>query len=95
MKHKLVVVQWRDAHGIKGEDNLDTVLKAHKPAIYYSAGVLVHSDTVGVTIAQDLGVPLADDEETTYRTRTFIPRELVIEERVVGPVVRKPKAVKL
>lgn len=86
--HRLHIVRWRDAHGIKNENNRDDTLKSHRPAIYWSAGILVQSDAVGVTIAQDLGVPLASDEELTYRTRTFIPRELVEEEFDAGSVVR-------
>ena len=92
--HRLVVVKWRDAHGTREENNYDLTLKAHKPAIYYTAGVLVHSDDVGVTVSQDLGVPLGDDEEVSYRQRSFIPRGMVDEERIVGPVVKKPKVVK-
>lgn len=88
-KHRLYVVKWRDAHGIKHESNVEETLKAHRPAIYWSAGILVCSDAVGVTITQDMGIPLAADEELTYRTRTFIPRELVEEEFDAGLVIRR------
>lgn len=86
--HRLHIVRWRDAHGIKNENNRDDTLKAHRPAIYWSVGILVQSDAAGVTIAQDMGIPLANDEELTYRTRTFIPRELVDAEYDGGKVVR-------
>jgi hypothetical protein len=93
--HRLHVVQWRDAHGISSENNRDDTLKAHRPTIYWSAGILVQSDTVGVTITQDLGVPEASGEELTYRTRTFIPRELVVAEFDAGKVIRKPSVRKV
>lgn len=89
-RHRLWVVRWRDAHGIKHESNRDETLKAHRPAVYVSAGILVQSDPVGVTITQDLGLPLGDDEELSYRTRTFIPRELVVDEWDCGPALRRP-----
>lgn len=90
-QHRLHVVRWRDAHGIKNENNVEDTLKAHRPAIYWSAGVLVKSDSIGVTISQDLGIPLGADEELTYRTRTFIPRELVEEEFDAGLVIRRKR----
>ncbi len=89
--HRLYVVRWRDAHGIKHESNRDETLRAHRPAIYWSAGILVQTDAVGVTISQDLGVPLGTDEELTYRSRTFIPRELIEQEFDAGSVERRPR----
>lgn len=90
-KARIRAVLWRDAHGVKDEDNLADTLRSHRPALYWSVGVLVKSDEIGVTISQDLGIPLGDDEETTYRTRTFIPRELVEREYDAGPVYRRPR----
>lgn len=90
-RHRLHIVKWRDAHGIKSESNRDDTLKAHKPAIYWSAGILVTSDEAGVTLSQDLGIPLGADEELTYRTRTFIPRVLVDFEFDAGLVIRKQR----
>ena len=93
--HRLHVVKWRDAHGIKTEAGKGEVLAVHKPAIYWSAGILVLSDERGVTLASDLGMPLGDDYETTYRTRTFIPRVLIDDEYDAGALIRrKRKAVK-
>ena len=89
--HRLHVVCWRDAHGNQNENNREEVLKAHKPLIYWSAGILVQSDTVGVTIAQDL----SKDDEPTYRTRTFIPRELVDAEFDAGILMRKRRKPKV
>lgn len=90
-KHRLHIVKWRDAHGIKREDTVEDTLKEHRPAIYWSAGILVRSDAVGVTTAQDLGIPQGPDEQLSYRSRTFIPRELVVEEFDAGLVIRNPK----
>ena len=89
LKCRIHVVRWRDAHGIKGEGTLEEVMLAHRPAIYWSAGIFVASDAMGVTIAQDYGLPLDKDYALTYRTRTFIPRELVEEEFDVGPITRR------
>ena len=87
---RLCLVRWRDAHGTKSEDTLDTALKIHKPAIYWSVGVLLKSDAAGVTIAQDYGLPL-EEEGVTYRTRSFINRELIEEEFDIGPLIRRPR----
>lgn len=87
--HRLHVVRWRDAHYESSEDIRSEALKIHKPAIYWTAGILIQSDAVGVTIAQDLGMSLSPEGECTYRTRTFIPRELVEEEFDGGIVIRK------
>lgn len=92
--HRLHLVRWRDAHGDPNEDNRDESLKTHRPAIYWSAGILVQSDALGVTITQDLGLPLVPDASFTYRTRTFIPRELVEAEFDVGPVIRQPRRIR-
>lgn len=94
-KHRLHVVCWRDAHGIKTENNREETLRSHRPALYWSAGILVKSDEIGVTIAQDMGMPLDDTEELTYRTRTFIPRELVESECDAGALIRRPRKVKI
>ncbi len=85
--HRLSLVRWRDAHSIANEDSREETLKSHRPVIYWTAGVLVQSDAMGITIAQDLGMADATDY-LTYRTRTFIPRELVEEEFDLGPVIR-------
>lgn len=91
-KHRLYIVHWNDAHGVKAEAGLDEVLTVHKPAEYWSTGTLVKSDEMGVTLAQDLGLPLGRDYETTYRSRTFILRVLIIDEFDGGPTIkRKPR----
>jgi len=79
---------WRDAHGISGENNYNDVLRAHKPAVYISAGILFKSDEAGVTIFTDYGVVLDEGDENTYRTRTFIPRVLIDDEFDRGPLTR-------
>lgn len=90
---KIVVVRWRDAHGESSEVSQDEALTFHTPAIYYSTGVLVISDEKGVTVAQDYGLPRTAEEGTSYRTRTFVPRELIEEEYIVGRLVKRPKKV--
>ena len=92
---KLHTVLWRDAHGMKDEDTKEDILKVHKPALYWSAGILVESDEEGVTLAQDYGLPLSEGGEITYRTRTFIPRVLIDEEFDAGQVIRKKKKPKV
>ncbi len=95
MKARICVVRWRDAHGIKTEANHADAIKDHRAAIYWSVGVLVQSDAAGITLAQDLGIPLDESEETTYRSRTFVPRELVEEEILLGNVIRKQRVKKV
>ena len=92
--YRLCLVHWSDAHGIKTEGNRDEVLLVHKPAEYWTIGTLVKSDEAGVTVAQDLGLPLTQDFEMTYRNRTFIPRNIVIDEFDVGPVIRRKRVAK-
>jgi|SRR5690606_13619880 len=86
---KVVAVAWKDAH-----HSTDEVLAEdteHRPSIYISAGVLLRSDAEGVTLSLDL------NETGTWRGRTFIPREMVIEEWEVGrlrPKRRRQKPAK-
>lgn len=94
-QHRLCVVRWRDAHYEPGEDIHSEALKIHKPAIYWTAGILIQSDAIGVTIGQDLGLPLNPEGERTYRTRTFIPRELIEEEFDAGMVIRTKRLPKV
>jgi hypothetical protein len=89
---RILVVRWRDAHYDSDESVREEVMKAHRSAIYWSVGVLVQSDATGITLAQDLGLPLSDGE-STYRTRTFIPRELVEAEFDAGIVMRKKRII--
>jgi hypothetical protein len=80
---KVVAVVWQDAHFNTDEsDASDTV---HRPWIYVTVGILVKSDQTGVTVAQDEG------EDGKYRSRTFVPRGMIVDEWTVGPVKRKTR----
>lgn len=80
-----VTVLWNDAH-LNGTDEADVQDIVHRPWKYATKGWLVKSDSEGVTVGQDVG------EDGKFRTRTFIPRVLVVWEvmdRFRAP--RKPK----
>lgn len=78
---RIVACSWKDAHF--NTDEVDAGDTTHRPWIYVTAGILVKSDALGVTVAQDVG------EDGKFRGRTFVPREMVIDEWDLGPV--KPK----
>lgn len=78
---KVVGVSWNDAHFATDEADGSDV--THRPWVYVTVGILVKSDETGVTVAQDEG------EDGKYRSRTFVPRAMVIQEWDIGPV--KPK----
>lgn len=80
---KVVAVSWNDAH--YNTDEVDGSDTTHRPWVYVSVGILVKSDATGVTVAQDEG------EDGKYRSRTFIPRGMVIQEWEVGLVKPKQK----
>lgn len=82
----VVAVTWNDAHYTNDEvDAKDTV---HRPWVYTTVGILVKSDLTGVTVAQDEG------EDGKYRSRTFVPRAMVIEEWTIGPVRPRRKRIR-
>ena len=91
MKPRLCIVKWLDAHFINEEASHESVEKCHKPSVYWSAGVLVKSDETGVTLAMDYGLPLEDNNEFSYRTRSFIPRRLVEAEIDAGALMKAEK----
>ena len=91
MKPRLRVVKWRDAHYVSDEVTTEDSGKRHKAAHYWSAGILVKSDESGVTLAMDYGLPLEDTDGFSWRTRSFIPRELIELELDAGPLLRKMK----
>ena len=80
---RIVAVSWNDAH--YNTDEVEASETVHRPWVYVTAGILVKSDEAGVTIAQDQG------EDGKYRSRTFVPRAMVIQEWDVGPVRPKEK----
>lgn len=88
---KVWVVKWGDAHGQSSEANMAGVMELHREATYYTVGILVKSDEVGVTLAQDYGVPMGPNDEITYRTRTFILRSMVRDEYPLGRLFKTKK----
>jgi hypothetical protein len=86
---RIHIIRWRDAHQEGAEGGREDVLRIHRPAIYWTVGVLVLSNEQGVTVAQDYGLPFTEGGEPTFRTRTFIPRELIEAEFDAGSVIRK------
>ena len=81
MKPVLACVVWDDAHGNSVMfDNNDV---EHKPYRFSSIGFLVRSDGVGVSLAGEVG------EDGRYRDHVFIPRAMVVEEWVIGPLKKK------
>lgn len=88
MKPKLCIVKWKDAHFVSDEVTIEDSGKRHKSAYYWSAGILVKSDSDGVTLAMDYGLPLEDTDSHSWRTRSFIPRELIEIEMLAGPLIK-------
>lgn len=75
-KGTVIGVTWNDAH--YNSDEVDASDTVHRPWVYTTIGILVRSNEMGVTVAQDEG------EDGKFRGRTFIPRGMVIEEWKIG-----------
>ena len=95
MKHParmFSVVVWDDAHGEAGHEltTADDIEKYHKGARYQSYGWVLRSDERGVTLVSEWC-----PDDGSYRATMWVPRGMVVEERVlrlVGPTKpRKPK----
>lgn len=90
MKQTLVCVVWNDAHG--STTMFDETDVEHKPYKFTSVGLLVRSDEVGVSLAREIG------DDNRFRDHEFIPRAMVVDEWVIGPLTkprkRKPLAMK-
>jgi hypothetical protein len=54
----------------------------HKPYRFTSVGFLVRSDEIGISLAGEIG------EDGRYRDHTFIPRVMVVDEWVIGPLTK-------
>lgn len=80
---RVVACIWNDAHYSTDESDASDV--THRPWIYTTVGILVKSDNTGLTIAQDEG------EDGKYRSRTFIPRGMIMQEWDIGLVRPKQK----
>lgn len=72
-KLPLVVVEWNDAW-IDGSDpvNLAEVGTSHKPKVIVTLGYVLKDDDVGLSLANEYY-----EDESVYRGRTFIPRQMV------------------
>ena len=82
------VVAWLDAHATLDEMSEQDIIGAHRPAHIETVGYIVRSDETGVSIAGEW-LPAANGGDETYRSVTFVPRGMVIEER---PARRRKKA---
>lgn len=76
---KLVEVLWDDAHADLVESSTPQDLEDfHHPLVMRTIGWLLRDDLAGVTVANE-----TCDADQTFRGRTFIPRRLIQEVRVV------------
>lgn len=80
---ELYACRWADAHGSDGTLQAHEI--DHKPYVYTTVGFLVRTDTVGVSIAFEIG------EDGRYRDITFVPRAIVIEEWSLGGLHKSRK----
>lgn len=88
----VVVIVWNDAVLRTSLNDTDKV--PHVPMLLQSAGFLIKSDKVGVSFATDF-----DPDDCTYREQSFIPRGMILSERVLSNrndrVIRKPAKPKI
>ncbi len=83
-------IVWDDAHMSMDEFTKDEIDKdIHKPARVRSFGLILKSDTIGVTLGTD------EDDNAIVRKVNFIPRAMIVEEVDLGvprkKVTRKRK----
>lgn len=75
---------WADAHDTVAPTDLD---EKHKPTVMKTVGWILRDDEAGISLFNERCLDAGD---TSYRSRTFIPRMMVISvEPVVKP--RKPR----
>jgi hypothetical protein len=75
----LFAIVWDDAHSPDGAFTADELRqKHHKPVRFTTYGLVVLSDPVGVTIAQE------EDQDGGLRGVTFIPRGMIVAETPVA-----------
>lgn len=67
------MVLWDDAH-VDNSDLFESDIK-HAPARMHTSGWIIRSDAVGISLAQEWS-----PGDGAYRTVTFIPRPMVVEE---------------
>ncbi len=78
----IACVVWDDAHSTSVL--FEPHEAEHKPYRFTSLGFLIRSDAVGVSLAGEIG------EDGRFRDHTFIPRAMVREEWIIGPL-RRPR----
>ena len=82
-KPPIACVVWDDAHG--NQSMFTDADVEHRPYRFSSVGFLVRSDEIGISLAREVG------EDGAFRDHEFIPRIMVIDEWVIGPL-KKPRA---
>lgn len=92
MRKRLTVVVWNDAHATLDELNEQEIRKNHRPNVIHTSGYVVLSDAEGVSIAGEWLPANAGEEYETFRSITFIPRAMVVNE---GKVTRGRKPLDL
>jgi hypothetical protein len=80
MARKVVTVIWGDAHSNNNELTEAEILAIHRPTIVRTTGQILKSDEVGVSIVGEHLPAMRGDEYDSFRSHTFIPRAMVIQE---------------
>jgi hypothetical protein len=78
------VTIWNDAHGDSSQDFFETDLQ-HSPQRYQTYGWILRSDTIGITMAAEFCT-----SDSSWRSTSFIPRGMVIEEIHLS-LAKRPK----
>lgn len=81
VEYAVVVVVWNDAWAELDDAHPELIHHGPKPQV--TVGFLIRSDDVGVTLACEYDL----DDESDLRSTMFIPRGMVVSEKVVvdGP----------
>ena len=91
IKHPLVICHWLDAWGdTTNSATAENVHEQHCPATMQTIGWVLKDDADGVSIFNE-----HDTDEDSYRSRTFIPRGMivsVIPYQLTKVRTKKPKA---
>ena len=75
------ILIWLDAHATLDELGEDEITGQHKPSRIETVGYILISDETGVSIAGEW-LPASNGGDETYRSITFVPRGMVLEERM-------------
>lgn len=79
-ERRLVVLEWLDAHTL-GQEEVpaeDAVAQVHRGYRTTTAGFLVRSDAVGVTLTTDVQT---DEDGVSFRHLHFVPRGMIVSEQ--------------